>query len=97
MPFMADPYRTDNRMLDLINGLSDQDLPRLLRMVADRLEQRKPAALLITPDEKSMIMTGNVIGAIKTVRNRTGLGLKEAKDLVDRERNVLGIAPWQQR
>jgi len=32
---------------------------------------------------KALMESGQMIDAIKLVRNRTGLGLKEAKDLVD--------------
>jgi hypothetical protein len=34
-------------------------------------------------DARELLRSGNKIAAIKTVREGTGLGLKEAKDLVD--------------
>lgn len=83
---MGDPYRTDNRILDFVNELPDESIPTLMRVVADRIEQQRKgrvAPLLMTPDEKAMLASGDKIGAIKQVRWRTGLGLKEAKDLVD--------------
>lgn len=38
---------------------------------------------LLTDEERSLLLEGNKIQAIKRVRERTGLGLKEAKDLVE--------------
>jgi hypothetical protein len=83
---MGDPYRTDNRILDFVNDLPDESVPTLMRVIADRLEQQRKgrvAPLLLTPDEKAMVASGDKIGAIKAVRWRTSLGLKESKDLVD--------------
>lgn len=37
----------------------------------------------LPPDAIAALMRGNMIEAIKCVRNATGLGLKEAKDAVD--------------
>lgn len=34
-------------------------------------------------DIKSMILAGRGVEAIKAIRERTGMGLKEAKDLAD--------------
>lgn len=38
----------------------------------------------LAPEEFALARAGNKIGAIKLARERTGLGLREAKDLVDR-------------
>lgn len=43
-----------------------------------------PPVTVLLYDEKVMAANGNSIGAIKSVRARSGLGLKDAKDLVDR-------------
>lgn len=48
----------------------------------------------LTNEEINYIHQNNVIPAIKSVRSRTGLGLKEAKDVVDAyRREVLGHQP----
>jgi ribosomal protein L7/L12 len=49
---------------------------------ASNSEQR---AALASADVRSALAQGDKIAAIKLVRERTGLGLKEAKDLVERE------------
>ncbi len=43
------------------------------------------ALVLAIPEVRAALMGGNKIEAIKRVRERTGLGLKEAKDLVERQ------------
>ena len=43
------------------------------------------AALLAEPEIREALDGGHKIEAIKLVRERTGLGLKEAKELVERE------------
>lgn len=48
-------------------------------------------------DIREAIERGNLIDAIKLVREQTGLGLKEAKDLVDsqaRENVTRPVRPW---
>ena len=39
---------------------------------------------LADPEVRAALARGNKIGAIKRVRERTGLGLKESKELVER-------------
>lgn len=41
-----------------------------------------------------LIMVGRIIDTIKRVREITGLGLKEAKDLVDKRRNDMAKGTW---
>ena len=43
----------------------------------------------LTAHEKTLVVQGSVIPAIKEVCARTGLGLKEAKDVVDEYRNFV--------
>jgi len=40
--------------------------------------------VLASPEIRAALARGDKIGAIKLVRDRTGLGLKEAKELVER-------------
>lgn len=44
-------------------------------------------------DERALIRRGKIIEAIKDIRARTGFGLREAKDVVDRYRGKLGTQP----
>ena len=48
------------------------------------LEPRDEAAVLALPEVRQVLGRGDKIAAIKLVRRHTGLGLKEAKDLVER-------------
>jgi len=41
-------------------------------------------AVIASPDVRAALADGNKIAAIKLVRERTGLGLREAKELVER-------------
>lgn len=54
---------------------------------AARLDYARDEEVLLTKNEKALINAGRIIDAIKEVRCRTGLGLKEAKDRVDAHRN----------
>ncbi|MDH6594810.1 ribosomal protein L7/L12 [Variovorax sp. TBS-050B] len=47
----------------------------------------------IHPDARLALQRGNLIEAIKIVRDRTGLGLKEAKELVDRHADRVAAEP----
>ena len=53
-----------------------------LRPAAPQLDE---AAVLALPEIRAALAGGRKIDAIKLVRERTGLGLKEAKDLVESE------------
>ena len=46
--------------------------------------QPEEAAILGVPEISAALVGGNKIEAIKLVRERTGLGLKESKELVER-------------
>jgi len=51
---------------------------------ARRMTGESAEKILAQPDIAAAIAAGHKIEAIKLVRERTGLGLKEAKDLVER-------------
>lgn len=53
-------------------------------------QEAKARGLVYTPEEIQMAKT-NKIGAIKSLRSRVDIGLKEAKDLVDRLWEVLEV------
>ena len=56
--------------------------PAHARRITSRSSRR--GAVLAVPEIRAALAGGNKIEAIKRVRERTGLGLKEAKDLVER-------------
>ena len=47
----------------------------------------------LPPDARLALQRGNLIEAIKIVRDRTGLGLKESKELVERHANAVENEP----
>lgn len=56
------------------------------------LDRRKLAQIEefgITAQEAEQVRLGNPIEAIKLVRERTGMSLKESKDLVDKYRGII--------
>ncbi|OBF27468.1 hypothetical protein A5727_26100 [Mycobacterium sp. ACS4331] len=79
-------------------GSSDSDLERRVQHLERRVAELERAAFLAgqpvrsqSVDEpgvsemvRQLALQGNKIAAIKLLRDETGLGLKEAKDLVDR-------------
>ncbi|WP_231991960.1 ribosomal protein L7/L12 [Mycobacterium sp. ACS4331] len=81
-----------------IFGSSDSDLERRVQHLERRVAELERAAFLAgqpvrsqSVDEpgvsemvRQLALQGNKIAAIKLLRDETGLGLKEAKDLVDR-------------
>jgi hypothetical protein len=81
-----------------IDGLKG-DNERLIRRV-DELKARiqKLSKLVpegqLAPDELDELQRGQVINTIKMVRERTGLGLKEAKDLVEAIRDSAKDIPF---
>jgi large subunit ribosomal protein L7/L12 len=44
----------------------------------------RPGELMASPMVRQLALQGNKIAAIKLLREETGLGLKQAKDIVDR-------------
>lgn len=64
----------------------DEMLERQQRMApAAPLTSSDHFAALADPEVRAALAADNKIAAIKRVRELTGLGLKEAKDLVERE------------
>lgn len=78
----------------LMRRKSGDMIERQRREAAVRARPRIPApatpegeaALLAEPEVREALDAGHKIEAIKLVRERTGLGLKEAKELVERGR-----------
>lgn len=64
-------------------------VPRMYDLV--RIEQVE-----LTEEEKSECQRGNKIMAIKLLRDRTYLGLKDSKDIIDAylEKNPPKVDPW---
>ncbi len=55
----------------------------LLKVGRGVMIDAKPDLTKLTLEESDQVRTGNNINAIKMVRTRTGLGLREAKDFVE--------------
>ena len=69
------------RLTDLLRRAATEDSEELVRL----LELNLPAVILVDAFEEARLLArqGRKIEAIKIVREKTGLGLKEAKDLVE--------------
>lgn len=89
---------TKNDILDAISNMSVMDVVELIEMMEEKFNVSAaaaavavaaPAAAAAAAEEKTefdVILTGfgeNKVGVIKAIRTITGLGLKEAKDLVE--------------
>jgi hypothetical protein len=72
---------TDGARLDRLERKLDQILAHL--GMAGGANSVFRGNSLLTDEERSLLLEGKKIQAIKRVRERTGLGLKEAKDLVE--------------
>jgi len=68
---------------DFVNGLSDSAFRALMDACIVRLQKHTPDITML--EVERVLAKHSRIQAIKSVRNRLHLGLKEAKDLVDRE------------
>ncbi len=68
---------------DFVNGLSDSAFRALMDACIVRLQKHTPDITMLEVERQ--LAKHSRIHAIKSVRNRLHLGLKEAKDLVGRE------------
>lgn len=68
-----------DKFLDALSAFELGELKRALK-------KREGPGAVLTSTEMAQIIKGDIISAIKSVRQRTNLGLVEAKDLVDRFR-----------
>jgi ribosomal protein L7/L12 len=59
-------------------------------VIAYESDETNPSTGL-TAEETDLMETGSVIYAIKAVRNRLGIGLKEAKEVVERAGDKMGL------
>lgn len=79
----------------LLRVLTDVELVEFLGLVQEEQEYRALLAQGGDPNalnerEKILVQSGNIIDACKSHRARSGWGLKESKDLVDRYRETQG-------
>jgi ribosomal protein L7/L12 len=76
-------------------------LQHQLRFIQDKIDSLNEQIILaknkalgpgrdLTAEEKALAVSDGYINAIKSLRNRTDLGLKEAKDVVDAYRHSQG-------
>lgn len=84
---------TREAIIAALSALSIEDLSAI-RLAADAEINAKFAAsdesCGISLLERSEIKSGNLIGCVKLIRERTGLGLRESKDIMDRVRVLMG-------
>lgn len=78
---------------DFVRDLSDRAFYELMMACMDRIADRtRPIQIRcadrLTETERFAMESNRKILAIKSVRERLGLGLKEAKDFVEREYSV---------
>ncbi len=68
-----------------ISGTIDEiiEFAAMLKIGREVMVDAKPNPNKLTLAEADLVRGGNYINAIKEVRTRTGMGLKEARDLVD--------------
>lgn len=71
---------TDEEVISLLHAVSNENYKRWSR-VSEELVAQGIASL--TNEEKKLILGGQYLQAIKEVRQRMGVGLKEAKAIVD--------------
>lgn len=87
---------TKEEILDAISNMSVMDIVRLTSMMEEKFGVSATSLATVTPDTSATIVEeqtefnvfltaigSNKIPVIKTVRSITGLGLKEAKELVE--------------
>lgn len=87
-----------NRRFDLAESGHVQDLNAMARdainLAQNMLSVYKSAGVNsteLTSDEKQLCKEGHPIRAIKSVRDRLNIGVKEAKDIVDAYRAKAGV------
>lgn len=68
-----------------VKKLTTQEIESLLILLKIRIEKDSEADIQygLSKDEREMVKAGQIIQAIKAIRERTEIGLKEAKDLAD--------------
>lgn len=86
---------TKEQILDAVAEMSIMDVAGLISMMEEKfgvsavtatVATASPAEIIEEQNEFDIILTaigGNKVSVIKAVRSATGLGLKEAKDLVE--------------
>lgn len=73
-------------ILDAISNMTVMEIVDLVKMMEDKFGVTAAAPVVEEQTEFTVTMTSfgaNKVGVIKVIREITGLGLKEAKDLVE--------------
>lgn len=78
-------------ILEELPYMSGADLVAL-RDAAERLLSRVNADGL-TDDERAAVDAGDLMRCVKLIRTRTGLGLRDAKNIMDAARGSIGSRP----
>jgi len=71
---------------DILEAISNMTVMEIVDLISDMEEKFGVSAAAAEKDEFDVVMSsfgGNKVAVIKVVRGITGLGLKEAKDMVE--------------
>ncbi len=88
-PVIADSQKIQDVLTKLIQ--IQQNLPNndmiftydILQNAINEIRKNVAKNFILTKEEKELIISDQKIAAIKAIRSRSGLGLKESKDIVD--------------
>lgn len=78
-------------LVDVVKNLSRQECQETIRLCATRLHMLQNMSL--THEEKMCVEDNRKIDAIRSFRNRTGVRLKDAKDVVEAYAATLQVLP----
>lgn len=81
-------------LLAFIEGLNAEEMGEVLHILGNRIaarEHKPDGRVPLSPEEHDLLRQGNVIDAIRAIRARLSLGLREAKDIIDTWRG----SPWR--
>ena len=72
-----------NQFEKFVNNLPADVFCSFLEAIQKRIEN-DPSVLNLSTSERVLLEKGDIISAIKSVRARTGLGLRDSKDICDK-------------
>jgi len=86
-PVIADSQKIQDVLNKLIqmqqNVIGNMNTYNILQTAINDIRKNVAKNFILTKEEKELIISDQKIAAIKAIRSRSGLGLKESKDIVD--------------
>lgn len=82
-----DPVRMEE-FCKLLEEMDAGELAEVKRNVDALWENRVRSFRGLTPDERALLEAKDFMGCVKAIRDRTGVGLAQAKQLLDAWKNV---------